>query len=58
LACEAGFSRLAVISAVGTRRYYRERGFTRGDLYMVKSLHPRRVDATALGAGPAASTAA
>ncbi len=32
-----GFSRLAVIAAVGTRRYYEERGFERGMLYMVKS---------------------
>jgi len=32
-----GFSRLAVIAAVGTRRYYEERGFKRGMLYMVKS---------------------
>ncbi|MCG8591120.1 MAG: tRNA uridine(34) 5-carboxymethylaminomethyl modification radical SAM/GNAT enzyme Elp3 [Proteobacteria bacterium] len=29
----AGFSRLAVISAVGTRDYYRRRGFRDGDLY-------------------------
>jgi len=34
-----GFNRLAVISAVGTRLYYLERGFERGDLYLVKSLH-------------------
>ncbi len=33
-----GFRRLAVISAVGTRLYYLERGFTRGELYLVKSL--------------------
>jgi elongator complex protein 3 len=33
-----GFRRLAVISAIGTRRYYLERGFQRGDLYMVKVL--------------------
>jgi elongator complex protein 3 len=33
-----GFQRLAVISAVGTRRYYFERGFERGKLYLVKSL--------------------
>lgn len=35
---EAGFSRLAVISAIGTREYYRKRGFTEGELYMVKVL--------------------
>jgi elongator complex protein 3 len=35
---EAGFDQLAVIAAVGTRRYYRERGFTQGDLYPVRQL--------------------
>ena len=33
-----GYGRLAVISAVGTRRYYAGRGFEMGDLYMVKNL--------------------
>jgi elongator complex protein 3 len=33
-----GYQRLAVISAVGTREYYLERGFERGDLYLVKNL--------------------
>jgi len=33
-----GFQRMAVIAAVGTRRYYLERGFERGKLYLVKSL--------------------
>jgi elongator complex protein 3 len=33
-----GLTRLAVISAVGTRLYYQERGFRRGKLYMVKRL--------------------
>ena len=33
-----GFQRMAVISAVGTREYYLERGFERGDLYLVKNL--------------------
>jgi elongator complex protein 3 len=33
-----GFARLAVISAVGTRRYYLERGFERGELYLVKPI--------------------
>jgi elongator complex protein 3 len=33
-----GFGRLAVISAVGTREYYLERGFERGDLYLVQGL--------------------
>lgn len=31
-----GFERMAVISAVGTRGYYLERGFERGELYLVK----------------------
>ena len=34
----AGFKRLAVISAVGTREYYLERGFERGELYLVKNI--------------------
>ncbi len=33
-----GFRRMAVISAVGTRGYYLERGFTRGEYYLVKDL--------------------
>jgi elongator complex protein 3 len=38
IASAHGFQRLAVISAIGTRRYYLERGFQRGDLYMVKDI--------------------
>ena len=38
IARDAGFSTLAVISAVGTRGYYRERGFEGGELYQVKKL--------------------
>ena len=33
-----GFHRLAVIAAIGTRRYYASRGFLSGDLYMVQDL--------------------
>ena len=33
-----GYQRLAVISAVGTRQYYLDRGFGRGELYLVKFL--------------------
>lgn len=33
-----GYGRMAVISAVGTRPYYLDRGFERGELYLVKSL--------------------
>jgi len=29
---------MAVISAIGTRPYYLDRGFERGELYLVKSL--------------------
>ena len=38
IAKEKGFARLAVISAVGTRQYYLERGFERGELYLVKNI--------------------
>ena len=31
---QAGFARISVIAATGTRRYYTERGFTQGELYM------------------------
>lgn len=35
---EAGYARLAVISAIGTRAYYRKQGFALGELYMSKHL--------------------
>ncbi len=38
IASQAGFQRIAVISAVGTRQYYLERGYRRGELYLVKPL--------------------
>ncbi|MDF1515395.1 MAG: tRNA uridine(34) 5-carboxymethylaminomethyl modification radical SAM/GNAT enzyme Elp3 [Anaerolineae bacterium] len=38
LARDAGYTNLSVISAVGTRPYYRERGFVWGDLYPTRSL--------------------
>lgn len=38
IAREAGYRRLAVIAAVGTRRYYLARGFARGRWYLVKPL--------------------
>jgi elongator complex protein 3 len=34
----AGLKRLAVIAAIGTRDYYRKRGFELGELYMVRKL--------------------
>jgi elongator complex protein 3 len=38
VARQEGFGRLAVIAAVGTRPYYRERGFEQGELYMVTTV--------------------
>jgi elongator complex protein 3 len=34
-----GFEKLAVISAIGTRHYYLDRGFERGESYLVKALN-------------------
>ena len=39
IAASHGFSRLAVIAAIGTRRYYQSRGFERGELYMIREIH-------------------
>lgn len=36
LARDAGFKRIAVIAAIGTRAYYRKLGFALGELYMTK----------------------
>jgi len=38
IARDRGFGRLVVIAAVGTRRYYEKRGFTRGTHYFWKEL--------------------
>lgn len=38
MARQDGYNRLAVIAAVGTRPYYRERGFESRNLYMIASL--------------------
>ena len=38
IAREKGYRRMAVIAAVGTRNYYFERGFERGEYYLVKSI--------------------
>lgn len=38
IAAQRGFRRMAVIAAVGTRQYYLERGFMRGEFYLVKDL--------------------
>jgi elongator complex protein 3 len=38
IATERGYGKLAVISSVGTRDYYRKRGFVDGELYQVRGL--------------------
>ena len=38
IAAENGFERIAVIAAVGTRRYYESRGFYRGEYYLLRDL--------------------
>jgi elongator complex protein 3 len=38
IAIQQGFEQIAVISAVGTRQYYLERGFRRGEFYLIKRL--------------------
>ncbi len=38
IAGQRDFERLAVIAAVGTREYYLERGFERGELYLLKNI--------------------
>jgi elongator complex protein 3 len=38
IAAESGYPRLAVIAAIGTRQYYLDRGFHRGDTYLIKDL--------------------
>ena len=42
IAAEADFDHLAVISAIGTRPYYRKLGFTDGPLYQHRPLSTRR----------------
>jgi elongator complex protein 3 len=41
VAKEKGFGKLAVIAAVGTRQYYLDRGFERGEYYLVKDVIAR-----------------
>ncbi|MEK6750726.1 MAG: tRNA uridine(34) 5-carboxymethylaminomethyl modification radical SAM/GNAT enzyme Elp3 [Chloroflexota bacterium] len=38
VAVENGYKKLAVIAAVGTRHYYLDRGFERGEYYLVKKI--------------------
>ncbi len=40
IAIQNGYRRMAVISAVGTRKYYLDRGFTRGQYYLLKEITP------------------
>ncbi len=40
IATSHGARNLAVISAIGTRKYYLDRGFERGMLYLIKCLQP------------------
>ncbi|MBN1423843.1 tRNA uridine(34) 5-carboxymethylaminomethyl modification radical SAM/GNAT enzyme Elp3 [Candidatus Fermentibacteria bacterium] len=44
IARNAGFRRLSVISAIGTRAYYRARGFRLGELYVHQDLDSRRCE--------------
>lgn len=41
IAQKAGYKKLAVISAIGTKEYYRSRDFTNGDLYQFLSLEKK-----------------
>ncbi len=50
VAREAGYANLAVISAVGTRAYYRSLGFCDGPLYQHRSLQPDQAPARRDGA--------
>ncbi len=38
IAKQKGYKMIAVISAIGTRKYYLERGFERGEYYLIKKL--------------------
>jgi len=38
IAAENGFGKVAVISAIGTRQYYLDRGFERGEFYLIKNI--------------------
>jgi len=38
LAKQAGYKKIAVISSIGTRDYYRKLGYERDGIYMVKML--------------------
>lgn len=38
IAFKSGFQRIAVISAIGTRKYYESRGFSKGNYYLIRDL--------------------
>ena len=44
IAASEGFRRIAVIAAVGTRKYYESRGFYRGEYYLLRDLPPAASD--------------
>ena len=47
ISAQRGYQRLAVISAIGTREYYRKRGFTDGELYQLRDLcQPKAQEST------------
>ena len=43
IACEAGYNTLSVISGIGTRGYYRKKGFTDGHLYQHQQLNKKSI---------------
>ena len=47
IAAARGFGRLAVISSIGTREYYRKRGFRDGALYQIRDLDRKATRDTA-----------
>ncbi|MCY3834736.1 MAG: tRNA uridine(34) 5-carboxymethylaminomethyl modification radical SAM/GNAT enzyme Elp3 [Chloroflexi bacterium] len=48
IAAARGYRRLAVISSIGTREYYRKRGFVDGELYQMRDLEAGAAQETAL----------
>ena len=46
IAMSKGYKKMAVISAIGTRKYYMDRGFERGELYLIKQLESPDDDAS------------
>jgi elongator complex protein 3 len=51
LALRAGYDRVAVISALGTRGYYRKLGYELGETYMIKQLNVSGPAGTSNGLG-------